>query len=191
MRTNRILIAAATLTVLAGLLSGRARQDAASQAEEPPFAGPTETATFSGGCFWGLQAAFEGLPGVVATRAGYTGGRTDNPKYEQVITGKTGHAEAVEAVFDPEQVSYEQLVRHFFAHHRSTSGEPAANYSTRAYRSAIFIHSPGQRETAERVVSQVVEENQRPEPVATLIEEAGPFWEAEDDHQNYLARCTH
>jgi len=148
-----------------------------------------ETAVFSGGCFWGLQAAFDKLPGVFSTRAGYTGGAAKNPTYERVVSGGTGHAEAVEVMFDPEQVSYEQLVRYFFQHHRPWSDEPEASYRTRAYRSAIFVAHRGQREIAERIRRELALEDSHPRPAATLIEEAGPFWEAEAYHQKYLSNC--
>ncbi len=155
-----------------------------------PFTGPTETAVFAGGCFWGLQAAFDKLPGVVRTRAGYTGGTTSEPTYEQVVAGQTGHAEAVEVVFDPRRISFEELARSFFNHHRPTTDEPAATYRTRAYRSAIFASDDIQREVARRLVAEFIASNTSAKPVATLIEGAATFWEAEPYHQKYLAQCA-
>jgi methionine-S-sulfoxide reductase len=155
------------------------------------FAGPTETAVFAGGCFWGLQAAFDKLPGVVKTRVGYTGGTTSNPTYEQVVAGKTGHAEAVEVVFDPSRISFEGLARHFFKHHRPTSDEPESTYRTRAYRSTIFASDEVQRAVARRLVAAFAERNTSDKRIGTLIEDATTFWEAEAYHQKYLAQCAH
>ena len=182
-----ILVAAGLLAAMA-FTPSRSRTPAVTRA---PFSGPTATAVFSGGCFWGLQAAFDKLPGVVSTRAGYTGGATSEPTYEQVVAGQTGHAEAVEVVFDPSRISFEELGRSFFRHHRPTSDEPAATYRTRAYRSAIFASDDVQREIARGLVADFAANNTSTKPVATLIENATTFWEAEPYHQKYLAQCVH
>jgi methionine-S-sulfoxide reductase len=150
---------------------------------------PTQTAVFAGGCFWGLQAAFDKVPGVVRTRVGYTGGTSADPTYSLVAAGKTGHAEAVEVVFDPHRVSYAQLVEYFFNHHRFLRDEPGADYRTRPYRSEIFVKGPGQREVAERVRREVVARNHTDLPMGTLVEESATFWEGEAWNQKYLAGC--
>jgi methionine-S-sulfoxide reductase len=155
------------------------------------FMGSTETAVFAGGCFWGLQTAFDELPGVIGTRVGYAGGTMSTPTYGQVVAGHTGHAEAVEVVFDPSRLSFEQVTRHFFKRHRPKSDEPYDSYRKRAYRSAIFVSNPAQREVAERIRNEFVERNAGGKPVATLIEDASNFLEAEAYHQNYLAKCAH
>ena len=191
MTMKRLIALFVGLAALTGVLVFATRQAQLKAAPASAFTGPTETAVFAGGCFWGLQAAFDEMPGVVSTRAGYAGGSSINPTYEQVVAGKTGHAEAVEVVFDPARVSFEQVARCFFAHHRSTSDEPETSYRKRAYRSAIFVSSSAQREVAERVRDEVVERNAGEKPVATLIENATTFWEAEAYQQKYLAKCAH
>lgn len=153
--------------------------------------GPTETAIFSGGCFWGLQAAFDELPGVVRTRTGYTGGALPNPTYTRVITGDSGHVEAVEVVFDPARVSYAEVVRHFFAHHRVPLGEQTEGYATKHYRSAVFYSTAEQHQQAGEVIAALNQSGRFAQPVATLLEPAVVFWEAEAEHQNYLAQCVH
>lgn len=178
--------------VIAALVVGGgrlARQGKSSVTSPDIIAGPTETAVFSGGCFWGLQAAFDKLPGVISTRVGYTGGHTSNPTYEQVAIGTTGHAEAVEVVFDPARVTYEEVVRYFFRHHRFTGAESEASYRKRPYRSEIFVNNDEQRKTADRVRSEFVGKLGGVKKVATLIDDAGRFWEAEAEHQMYLSRC--
>lgn len=149
----------------------------------------TERAVFAGGCFWGLQAAFDQVPGVVRTRAGYTGGHSSNPNYEQVVAGQTGHAEAVEVTFDPGQISYERLVRYFFAHHRYEIDEPDSKYQTRPYRSEIFVQNASQRAIAEKVLAEISPHVAAGKRLATSIGDAGRFWEAEPYHQKYLAQC--
>lgn len=188
---KRIPALAVMAAGLAAVLVSTAMRHDDPTTGEAPFAGVTETAVFAGGCFWGLQAAFDEVPGVVSTRVGYTGGTTSDPTYGQVVAGKSGHAEAVEVKFDPDRVSFEELVRHFFAHHRPWSDEAEATYCKRAYRSAIFVNNERQRECARRLVAEMVEQNVRGQPVATLIADATTFWGAEAEHQKYLARCAH
>ncbi len=147
--------------------------------------GSRERATFAAGCFWGVEAAFRALPGVVATRVGYTGGHTEAPTYEQVCGHGTGHAEAVELVYDPALVTYEQLLATFWGEHdpsRDRSGLALGDQ----YRSAIFVHSPSQRAVAE--ASRTSLEQQLGRPLATQIEDAQVFWEAEERHQRYFER---
>jgi peptide methionine sulfoxide reductase msrA/msrB len=147
-----------------------------------------ETATLAGGCFWGMEEILRKIPGVVSTRVGYTGGITANATYDDVHTGTTGHAEAVEIVFDPQQLSYEQLLGWFFRMHDPTTLNSQGNDRGTQYRSAIFYHSGAQRETAERVKKQVDASGKWKNPIVTEIVPAGPFWQAEEYHQKYLAK---
>ncbi len=146
------------------------------------------TATFGAGCFWGVEAAFMQLPGVIVTQVGYMAGTTDNPTYEEVCRGTTGHVEVVQVTFDPERVSYEELLRLFWECHDPTQLNRQGPDMGTNYRSVIFFHSPAQEAVAR---SSLVAEQQKPRharPVVTAIEPAGPFWLAEEYHQHYLAR---
>ncbi len=147
----------------------------------------TEKATFAAGCFWGVEAAFRSVPGAVYVISGYTGGHTINPTYEKIWMGGTGHAEAVEVIFDPSKVSYETLVRKFFAIHNPTEWNRQGPDIGDQYRSAIFYHSPEQRVIAERV-KQEVALTHIPQTIATSIEPAQEFWHAEEYHQRYAEK---
>jgi peptide-methionine (S)-S-oxide reductase len=146
----------------------------------------TEKATFAAGCFWGVEAAFRQLPGVSATRVGYAGGHTDRPTYEDVCSDTTGHAEAVEVEFDPEQVSYDQLLDVFWRKHDPTQLNRQGYDVGTQYRSAIFFHTPEQQEAALRSKAEV--QSRAPGQVVTELVPAGPFFEAEDYHQQYLEK---
>jgi peptide-methionine (S)-S-oxide reductase len=150
-------------------------------------------ATFGAGCFWGVEAAFRRLDGVTRTRVGYAGGGVENPSYEQVCYSDTGHAEVVEITFDDEKTPYEQLLAVFWAEHDPTQLNRQGPDVGSQYRSAIFVHDADQRAAAEASRDRVQERISR--PVVTQIEDAPPFWEAEDYHQQYLekrglASCT-
>jgi len=150
-------------------------------------------ATFGAGCFWGVEAAFRRLDGVSATRVGYAGGTVPNPTYEQVCSDATGHAEVVEVTYDDEKVPYEQLLAVFWAEHDPTQLNRQGPDVGSQYRSAIFVHDAEQRAAAEASRERVQQRLTR--PVVTEIEDAPPFWEAEDYHQRYLekrglATCT-
>jgi peptide-methionine (S)-S-oxide reductase len=145
-----------------------------------------EKATFAAGCFWGVEADFRRLPGVLATRVGYTGGHTENPTYEAVCSHTTGHAEAVEVTFDPEQVTYEQLLDVFWGAHDPTQLNRQGYDVGDQYRSAIFFHSPEQEEAALRTKAEL--QARTSGKVVTLIEPAPEFYEAEDYHQQYLEK---
>ncbi|MDP9400819.1 MAG: peptide-methionine (S)-S-oxide reductase MsrA [Actinomycetota bacterium] len=145
-----------------------------------------ERATFAAGCFWGVQAELDGVLGVVATRAGYTGGEVDGPSYEQVGTGRTGHAEAVELEFDPARVAYEELVERFFALHDPTQRDGQGRDLGPQYRSAVFVHGPEQERVARQVRDRVQAGARR--EVVTEILPAGAFWPAEEHHQRYLEK---
>ena len=146
----------------------------------------SEKATFAAGCFWGVEAEFRQLPGVLGTRVGYIGGRTQSPSYEDVCSHTTGHAEAVEVEFDPQQVSYEDLTRKFFELHDPTQLNRQGPDVGDQYRSAVYVHSPEQREVAERV--KVAEQPRHSKPVVTEVTDAATFWPAEDYHQRYLEK---
>ena len=151
------------------------------------------TAVFGAGCFWGVEAAFRRLDGVSQTRVGYAGGSVPNPSYEQVCTDRTGHAEVVEVTYDPAVVPYEQLLAVFWAEHDPTQLNRQGPDVGSQYRSAIFVDGDDQRRAAEESRARLQERLSR--PVVTQIEDAPPFWEAEDYHQRYLekrglASCT-
>ncbi len=151
----------------------------------------TETAYLAGGCFWGMQDLIRRLPGVVSTRVGYTGGDLENATYPHVCSGTTGHTEAVEVVFDPEQVSYRDLLELFFQIHDPTTPDRQGNDRGTQYRSAIFWHDEAQRKTAEDTIADVEASGLWPGKVVTEIAPAGAFWEAEPEHQDYLQRIPH
>lgn len=146
----------------------------------------TELATLAGGCFWGVEELIRKVPGVINTTVGYTGGSLANPKYEDVKTGRTGHAESLQIEFDPAKVSYEQILDYFFRLHDPTTLNQQGNDRGTQYRSAIFYHDEKQREAAERAKARAQEKWQR--PIVTQIVPAGEFWTAEDYHQDYLQR---
>ncbi len=155
----------------------------------PPAAETLETATFAGGCFWGVEDAFRRLRGVVATRVGYAGGRTDHPTYSEVCSHTTGHAETVEVVYDPARISYDQLVTSFLVDvHDPTQLNRQGPDVGDQYRSAIFVHDAGQREAAERIRRRLGEEGRFRRPIVTEITDAPRFWEAEDYHQQYFEK---
>jgi methionine-S-sulfoxide reductase len=149
----------------------------------------TETATFAAGCFWGVEYVFERVPGVAGTQVGYTGGHTENPSYEEVCGHGTGHAEALRVEFDPEIVSYDQLLEVFWAMHDPTQVDRQGPDVGDQYRSAIFTHSPEQRTAAE--ASRERAQPRFGRPIATEIEPAGAFYPAEGYHQRYYDKNGH
>lgn len=148
----------------------------------------TEVAMLAGGCFWGVEHLLRELEGVLETDSGYTGGKTENPNYRDIVTGKTGHAESVRIVFDPSRVSYEEILRYYFRLHDPTTINRQGNDRGTQYRSTIFVTDDGQREVAERVRREVDESGAWKSPVVTTIEPAGAWYEAEDYHQDYLLK---
>jgi methionine-S-sulfoxide reductase len=148
----------------------------------------TEIATLAGGCFWGMEDIIRQIPGVVDTEVGYTGGTLEGPTYEQVKTGRTGHAEAIRVVFDPERLGYEALLGWFFRMHDPTTRNRQGNDVGTQYRSAVFYHDDEQRRVAEMVKRRVDESGKWPRPLVTEIVPAGPFYPAEDYHQEYLVK---
>jgi peptide-methionine (S)-S-oxide reductase len=147
-----------------------------------------ETATFGAGCFWGVEHAFRQLDGVVDAAVGYAGGHTERPTYREVCTGTTGHAEAVQITFDPSRISYEQLLGAFWDLHDPTQVNRQGPDVGTQYRSVIFVHSPQQEDAARASRSALDASGSLSRPVATEIAPAGPFWRAEDYHQQYLAK---
>lgn len=146
----------------------------------------TYTATFAAGCFWGVEAEFRALPGVTATRVGYAGGEADHPTYEQVCRGRTGHAEAVEVEFDPQLISYEELLTRFWAIHNPTTRNRQGWDVGSQYRSAIFTH--GEEQHAAALASRDALQSATRRTVVTEVEPSGRFWAAEDYHQRYLEK---
>lgn len=156
----------------------------------PPFPAGLERAVFGMGCFWGAERAFWTLPGVHITAAGYSGGLTPNPTYKEVCTGRTGHAEVVLVVFDPAAVSYEALLKLFFEKHDPTQGMRQGNDVGTQYRSMVLTHSEAQARAAGAVrdAYQEVLSERGFDPITTEIRPAGPFYYAEEAHQQYLAK---
>jgi peptide-methionine (S)-S-oxide reductase len=147
-----------------------------------------EIALFAAGCFWGVEAAFQNLPGVVSTRVGYTGGTAKNPTYQLVCSGTTGHAEAVEIEFDPEKIAYEQLLQVFWECHDPTQKNRQGPDIGDQYRSAIFYRTPAQEAAARASLKALDASGKYRKPIATEIVSAGPFYPAEEYHQRYLEK---
>lgn len=148
----------------------------------------TEVATFAAGCFWGVEQAFREVDGVVATEVGYTGGHKDNPTYEEVCRKGTGHAEAVRVTFDPAKVAYEKLLEVFWAIHDPTQVNRQGPDVGDQYRTAIFTHSDTQASAAQASKAAEETSGRHARPIATTIEPAGPWWKAEDYHQQYFEK---
>jgi len=146
----------------------------------------TQTATFAAGCFWGVEAAFRQIPGVIDAVSGYTGGRTESPTYKEVCSDRTGHAEAVEVTFDPSKVSYDQLLDAFWKIHDPTQVNRQGPDFGSQYRSSVFAHSPEQFAAAH--ASRDREQAQYNKPIATEIVPASVFYPAEEYHQRYFER---
>jgi peptide-methionine (S)-S-oxide reductase len=142
----------------------------------------SSVATFAAGCFWGVEAAFRRLPGVIDTSVGYTGGTMENPTYQDVCNQTTGHAEAVEVKYDPKKMSYSRLLHVFFSIHDPTTLNRQGPDIGDQYRSAVFYHSDAQRKAAEKKKAELTKKGTM---VVTTIERAGVFWRAEEHHQLY------
>lgn len=145
-------------------------------------------ATFGAGCFWGVEAAFRQVQGVKATVVGYSGGDKENPTYEQVCTGNTGHAEVVQVTYDPEEVSYETLLHVFFEKHNPTTLNRQGPDVGTQYRSAIFFHDEKQQEVALQVKKELDESGKYNSPIVTQVETFQNFYKAEEYHQQYLEK---
>ena len=147
-----------------------------------------EIAILAGGCFWGMEDLMRKLPGVQKTRVGYTGGYLKNPTYKDVCTKTTGHAEAIEILFDPSIVSYRRLLESFFQIHDPTTIDRQGNDIGDSYRSHIFTTSSEQREKAFEMISDIESSKKWPGKIVTKVTPAGEFWEAESYHQDYLIK---
>ena len=148
----------------------------------------TDTAIFAAGCFWGVEAAFRKIPGVVDVVVGYMGGTLENPTYEDVCDGTTGHAEVVEIMYDSGKVSYEELLKTFWSIHDPTQMNRQGQDVGTQYRSVIFYHTLEQQKQAEESKKQLDDSRQYKKPVATAIEPALTFWHAEEYHQRYTEK---
>jgi peptide-methionine (S)-S-oxide reductase len=148
----------------------------------------TEIATFGAGCFWGVEAAFSKVPGVIEAVSGYSGGRTENPTYKDVCTDETGHAEVVQVTFDPAKVSFERLLEVFWGIHDPTQVNRQGPDFGSQYRTAIFFHTPEQEATAKKVKAELNASGKFKRPIATEITAAGPFYRAEEYHQKYFEK---
>jgi peptide-methionine (S)-S-oxide reductase len=156
---------------------------------QPEAEAARESAVFAGGCFWGVEDAFRRRPGVIVTRVGYAGGHTEHPTYREVCSHTTGHAEAVEVVYDPTLVSYEDLVTAFlFDIHDPTQLNRQGPDVGDQYRSALFVRDAAQRVTAERVLARLAGQSRARRPIVTEVTDAPRFWEAEEYHQQYFEK---
>ncbi len=153
-----------------------------------PAASATEQATFAAGCFWGVEATFQQMPGVVTTRVGYAGGTLANPTYEEVCSDTTGHAEAVRVTYDPARITYAQLLAVFWDNHDPTTLNRQGPDVGSQYRSVIFYHTEAQRAAALASVEALTAARHWARPIVTRIVPAGPFYEAEEYHQRYLEK---
>ncbi len=145
-----------------------------------------EKATFGAGCFWCVEAIFQNLKGVTQVVSGYTGGQLENPSYQQICTGTTGHAEVTQITFDPEIISYTELLEIFWKTHDPTTLNSQGNDVGSQYRSAVFYHQQDQKEQAEKMKALLEQSKVWPDPIVTEISPLGTFFPAEDHHQNYF-----
>ena len=173
---------ALALALLAVTLLGAGQANAQAQTQ------PTAKATFAGGCFWCVESDFDKVPGVLSTTSGYIGGSVANPTYEQVSAKSTGHAEAVEIVFDPAKVSYEQLLEKFWRTIDPTTKDRQFCDAGSPYRTAIFTHGPQQAAAAQASKAALDKSKPFKEPIVTTIEAAGTFYPAEGYHQDYYKK---
>ena len=147
-----------------------------------------QKAIFAAGCFWGVQDYFDQVPGVLETEAGYIGGHVDHPSYEAVCTHTTGHAEAVQVIFDPAKVDYETLLKQFFHMHDPTQLNRQGPDVGDNYRSAIFYIDDQQKASAQKMIDSLSSSGEYKNPIVTTLEPAGKWWPAEDYHQKFTAR---
>ncbi len=185
-------LGAALLATIASIACGRAQGEpgsaAAAGAQRPAAGVKLAKATFAGGCFWCMEGPFDELPGVVSTTSGYTGGRIKNPTYEQVSSGGTGHAEAVEIVYDPAQVGYGKLLQVFWRNVDPLARSHQFCDYGEQYRSAIFVHDEEQRRLAEASKRKLEEQERFRGKIATEIVPAAVFYPAEEYHQDYYEK---
>jgi peptide-methionine (S)-S-oxide reductase len=158
------------------------------EAQTQPARSGREVATLAGGCFWCLEAVYDQVQGVESVESGYMGGTVEHPTYEAVCGGQTGHAEAVQITFDPKAISYQELLEIFIVIHDPTTLNRQGNDVGTQYRSAIFYHSPEQRQTAEAVIASITKQQLYERPIVTKVVPAMAWYEAEAYHQEYFAR---
>lgn len=193
--TKFLLISAVSIIVIAMLISCRTTNASATTIPDPVLDAPlasakgSQTAVLAGGCFWGIEAVFEHVKGVSDVRSGYSGGSAATAQYEKVGTGRTGHAEAVQVVYDPSQISYGQLLKVFFsvAHDPTELNRQGPDVGTQ-YRSAIFYANEEQKRIARAYIEQLNKAKVFPEPIVTQVAALQAFHEAESYHQNYLVQ---
>ena len=187
---NFVIIPLVLVVVCAGILIGGAmkKEQAENMSDLQVQNTDLETAAFAAGCFWGVEAAFRQVPGVVSTSVGYTGGRTQNPTYRAVCSDKTGHAEAVQVIYDPAKVSYQQLLQLFWDIHDPTTVNRQGPDIGSQYRSAIFYHNQQQRSAAEESKIKLTQSGKFKRPIVTEIIPASTFYRAEEYHQRYLEK---
>jgi methionine-S-sulfoxide reductase len=147
-----------------------------------------EVASLAGGCFWGMEEIIRKIPGVIDTQVGYTGGNTSAPSYKEVSSGKTGHAESVQVLFDPKKLSYQGLLTFFFRMHDPTTLNQQGNDKGTQYRSVIFTYGNSQEKVTRDVIKKVDAKGRWKKPVVTQVMPAAPFWRAEPEHQDYLQK---
>ncbi len=157
-------------------------------ATNPAMAQETEIATFAGGCFWCMEHPFDELDGVISTTSGYTGGHKNHPSYAEVSSGTTGHAEAIEIRFDPKRVTYQKLLDVYWRNTDPTTPNRQFCDVGTQYRPAIFYHSEAQKQAAEASKQELMQHKSFDRPIITEITAAGPFWPAEEYHQNYYLK---
>ena len=150
-----------------------------------------QTAYLAGGCFWGMEELVRQIPGVIATEVGYTGGSTPKAIYEQVKTGRTGHAESLKVMFDPQQLNYRHLLFEFFRYHNPTTSNQQGNDIGTQYRSAIFYIDEAQKDTAAEVIKTVDASGEWQAKIVTELEPYKEFYRAEEYHQQYLVKQSH
>jgi peptide-methionine (S)-S-oxide reductase len=183
MRSIQVILAIAAILACG---AGQSKQTQITEPKELPM--KTDTAMFAAGCFWGVQAEFDKVKGVVQTAVGYTGGHTEKPTYKDVCSDTTGHAEAVEVVFDPTVVTFEQLLDKFWSMHDPTTLNRQGPDFGSQYRSVIFYHSPEQESVAVASKEKLEKAHRFPRPIVTEIVPAATFWPAEEYHQKYFQK---
>lgn len=189
MRHVRCLVILALIGIVPATAQSAAQKGAPKKMEKTTVEkAMVEKATFAAGCFWGVEATFRQINGVVSTQVGYTGGRTDKPTYEDVCTDRTGHAEAVEVTYDPSRVRYEDLLNVFWQNHDPTTPNRQGPDVGEQYRSAVFYHSAAQEAAAKTSKAHLESEHRFRRPITTQIVAAGPFYRAEEYHQQYLEK---
>ncbi len=189
-QTSIWLVAVATLIVLGMAWAGDRTEPGLPErkSQEMEKVENLQTATFAGGCFWCTEAVFQELKGVYKVTSGYIGGTVANPTYDQVCSGQTGHAEATQILYNPDEVSFEQLLEVFFKTHDPTTLNRQGNDVGTQYRSAVFYHTPEQKAAAEGIIADLSKAGVYSDPIVTEVTAASQWYPAEDYHQNYYSQ---